>query len=83
MPCNGFEPLVIEVTCHWCLRAVTSVLQSLQQPDCLFGKDLEGPTWDDGHSWHRKASVASKYESYYCRQNQQEVSKMSNHLAGS
>jgi hypothetical protein len=47
MPCNGLEPLVIQVT--WCLGAVASVLQTFQQPDCLFGKDLEGPTWDDGH----------------------------------
>jgi hypothetical protein len=69
MPCNGLEPLVTEVL--WCLEAVVIVLRSLQQPDCLSWKDLEGPTWDDGHSWHRKAFATPKHESYCCRQTQQ------------
>jgi hypothetical protein len=81
MPCNGLELLVIEVS--WCLGAVVSMLQSLQQLDCLSKKYLEGPIWDDSHSWHRKASVTSKHELYCCRQTQQVVSKMSNHLVGS
>jgi hypothetical protein len=77
---NGLEPLVVDIS--WHLGAVVIMLQSLQQPDCLSSKDLKGPTWDDGHSWHRKASTALKHESYYCRQTQQVASKMSNHLAG-
>jgi hypothetical protein len=66
MPWSILEPLVIEVS--WCLGAIVQVLQSLQQPDCMSWKDLEGSTWDDGHSWHRKISVASKHELYCCRQ---------------
>ena len=81
MPCNGLEPLVMEVS--WHLGDVIIVLHSLQQPDCLSWKDLEGPIWDDGHNWHRKAYVVSKHESYYCKQTQQVASKMSNHLDGS
>jgi hypothetical protein len=66
MLCNSFELFIIEVS--WCLGVVASVLQNLQQSDCLSGKDLEGSTWEDGHSWHRKASIVSKHESNCCRQ---------------
>jgi hypothetical protein len=68
MPCNGLKPLVIEIA--WHLGIVIIVLQNLLQPDCLPWKDLEGPTWDDGRSWHRKASTALKHESYCRRQTQ-------------
>jgi hypothetical protein len=81
MPCNGLEPLVIEIA--WHLGAVIIVWQNLLQLDCLPWKDLEGPTLDDGRSWYRKVSTASKHESYWYRKTQQMASKMSNHLASS
>jgi hypothetical protein len=59
------EPLIIEIL--WLLGAVVIGLQSLQQLDCLSWKDLDGPTWDDGRSWHRKASATLKHESYCYR----------------
>jgi hypothetical protein len=81
MPCNGLELLIIEVS--WRLGAIVIVLQNLQQPNSLPWKDLEGPIWDNGHSWHRKAFAASKHKSYCCRQTQQVASRMSNQLTSS
>ena len=81
MFCNSLEPLVIEVL--WHLGAIITVLQNLQQLDYLPWKDLEGPTWDDGHSWEERHLLRRSMNRIGVGKLSKKASKMSNHLVGS